>query len=477
MKKISVYLSSLVLQSLTISAFAIGVNGIEVKSGLDQRLHAEVLLSDVSEDNDLFFAVSATSLNKKIGGIGYILQKSDSGSDILKISSQRPIDKAIVTLDIVATDKGKQVLAEEYTIMLDPIPHAAEVNFDQYGPVKKGETLDSITASVKPVYVGLAAASNAIHTANPHAFDKGDPKKLIAGSYLIIPDLAFHINRNEVTNKSKIADLDGQFQALSKQLNTQLDGVYDKHGQLSQHLVTLEGKMSVLLESIARIERNQNIMKSKLGKQISTSPSHKGVEPDLGKSVIHHEANGPFSWTVAILGILLLAFLWLGYYLMRRYKDSNVEDASPKSNAPVAVGNLPEVEESFNEEINEADFIPDEALFISEKMKSDDGMFLNSDLEEVTIEKDSDLAEEGDLKEDQEELQTEDLMPAPEIVEVGEAETETEIVGDEEVNTEVEPNEESDVSEVEEENSKEGKPGSGLKLTPLDKGGSEDDKK
>ncbi len=477
MKKIYLCGLAFLFQGVLSLAFALGINGIAVKSGLDQRLHVELELTNVPANQKLFFAVKAESSDQPIQDIGYVLLKNKKDMDILKITSQKPISQAVVKLSIIGKDNGKQVLAETYTIMLDPIPQPAEASFEHYGPAGEKDTVSSIAAAVKPVYVGLDDAKHAIRVANPHAFEKNNPDKIIKGSFLIIPDLSFHINRNQVNNESKISELNTQFKTLSKQLSTELDGVHNKNGQLSQQFTVIENKMGVLLESIAKIERGQKAIRTRLASQ-----------PAVVQGKASSSDGYSFTVNVAALIILMLAVLWLAYRLLKRYKDNKTEDKpvlvkeAPLETAAVEEFAESEQKESDAEEDSEvplstssegynARTVTDEDLFISDKMKSKDGLFLNTSLDEESEEEQVEIKVEAVIKEDiaVEETPEDEIHVHTLIIDEDEADTpaedflETPVVDDESV-----PKVKSEEKEPEDKKEKESKLDSKLKLKPLD---------
>jgi pilus assembly protein FimV len=208
------------------AAGAAGLGQMNVISSLGQPFLAEIdVLSVRKEDaNTLLVRLASPDAYRQAGveyGMGLrgmtlaILQRPN-GQIYIRASSSQSVNEPFVSLMIELNwPAGK--LVREYTALLDPpgygsaaealapavaetrpapaprspaarpAPAAAAPAGTDYGPVKRGETLSRIAASVKPEGVSLEQMLIGILRANPDAFIGNNINRLKAGVTLRIP--------------------------------------------------------------------------------------------------------------------------------------------------------------------------------------------------------------------------------------------------------------------------------------------------
>ena len=219
-------------------ASAVGMGRLNVLSSLGQTLNAEVELVSVRKEELGTLTARLASpdayrqANLQYGaaaaGLRFSIQKRPSGELYIKITSARSVNEPFVNL-LIELNWASGRLVREYTALIDPpdyappqseasapvaAPETRPVPVPQppvavatpaparaaapakaaaageYGPVKRGETLSKIAASVKPEGVSLDQMLIAILRSNPDAFVNNNVNRLKAGKMLRIPDQA-----------------------------------------------------------------------------------------------------------------------------------------------------------------------------------------------------------------------------------------------------------------------------------------------
>lgn len=224
-------------------ASAVGMGRLNVLSSLGQTLNAEVDLVSVRKEELATLTARLASpdayrqANLQYGaaaaGLRFSIQKRPSGELYIKITSARSVNEPFVNL-LIELSWASGRLVREYTALIDPpdyvppqsaasapaaAPETRPVPVPQppvavatpapakpaavappapekpaaggeYGPVKRGDTLSKIAASVKPEGVSLDQMLIAILRSNPDAFVNNNINRLKAGKMLRIPDKA-----------------------------------------------------------------------------------------------------------------------------------------------------------------------------------------------------------------------------------------------------------------------------------------------
>jgi pilus assembly protein FimV len=218
------------------AAVALGLGNIEVKSGLHQRLDAEIeIVGATPADLERLSATLASREQFASQGVDYAPafgsieiqpRRNQQGNVVLHLTSGRSIVEPISTL-VIEADWARGRMQRTYTILLDPPgfgdaveppalavatrsrstaratrpvpaapapPRADAVSTErpeivtgaQYGPVRRGESLWKIALRVRPVGADLDSTMAAIYEANPGAF-AGSMDRLKAGAMLRVP--------------------------------------------------------------------------------------------------------------------------------------------------------------------------------------------------------------------------------------------------------------------------------------------------
>lgn len=243
-RKISIKLlfSIGMLCTLPLTASAVGLGKMTVKSGLGQPLRAEIELVAVQKGElDTLAAriASADAFRQSqidraaaLSQIRFSVDPKGRGGPVLKLTSSQPINEPFLAM-LVELDWPTGRLVREYTVLLDPpgfgaqqpiapiatsvadesksaaeprasrreaaksaaaenpaesaAPASERANRDSYGPVKKGESLAAIAAKTKPQGASLDQMLLALYRANPKAFEGGNMNRLRRGQVLQVP--------------------------------------------------------------------------------------------------------------------------------------------------------------------------------------------------------------------------------------------------------------------------------------------------
>jgi pilus assembly protein FimV len=228
------------LALLPATGHGLGLGQIRSSSALNQPFEGEIDLQSVSADElgqvkvrlaaPDAFARAGLELTGPLGKLKFEPYVRPNGQPAIRVSSQEAVREPFLDFLVeVEWPQGKTV--KEYTVLLDPptfterrvarvkpaeierapaqaqaprgqppparavapaAPAAAPVpapapGGEEYGPVRRGETLWSIADRTKPAGVTTQQAVNAIYAANPQAFIRGDVNKLKAGAGLRLP--------------------------------------------------------------------------------------------------------------------------------------------------------------------------------------------------------------------------------------------------------------------------------------------------
>ena len=214
---------------LSSTAGAAGLGQINVLSALGQPLQAEIeVLSVRKEDaNTLLVRLASPDAYREanvqygpaLRGMSVSILQRPNGRTYVRVVSPQPVNEPFVSL-LIELNWPQGRLVREYVALLDPPEYAggpqamtpaavetrpaaaaraptpmtaspaavpARAPAGEYGPVKRGETLSKIAASVKPEGVSLEQMLIGILRANPDAFVNGNVNRLKAGATLRIP--------------------------------------------------------------------------------------------------------------------------------------------------------------------------------------------------------------------------------------------------------------------------------------------------
>ncbi|MFO1353038.1 MAG: FimV/HubP family polar landmark protein [Gammaproteobacteria bacterium] len=214
-----------------LTAFALGVGQVTVRSALNQPLNADIELFSVkpSEFSNLKVVITPQSFTGSSAGpalFDYVLESRKDGRSFLKIRSKQSIREPLlnfrvaiewpsgrlnrdfaVLLDPPGADGGVSRLAEsvappiatpkrgktaeggQRATMAAPSSATGGEGGSSYGPVGHGETLWSIAARTRPdASISVQRMMQALMAANPHAFSRpARANRLYAGVTLRVP--------------------------------------------------------------------------------------------------------------------------------------------------------------------------------------------------------------------------------------------------------------------------------------------------
>lgn len=238
-------------------ASAVGLGRLTVLSVLGQPLNAEVEL--VSVPNDELSTLSARQAtlatdaqdgrqhNAGIAGLLFRIEKRADGRPYIKLSSEQSVNEPFVDL-LLELNWASGRLVREYTLLIDPpnyaptqalapVPAAAPLPRvvaaplpaapalatqsamtpaagNDYGPIKRGETLSRIATRVKPQNVTLEQMMVGIFRSNPEAFINNNMNRLKADRMLRIPNREYLLAipqidvtreiRGQITDRGKL---------------------------------------------------------------------------------------------------------------------------------------------------------------------------------------------------------------------------------------------------------------------------------
>jgi pilus assembly protein FimV len=208
-------------------AQAASLGNLTVRSSLGQPLLAEIDLIAVRKEELGTLEVrlgSADAYRKAdmqygtvLGSTRLSVEKRPNGTLYVRVMSGRAVNEPFVNL-VVELSSSAGRYTREYTALIDPpgytppqsvaaapaaeprpaaprpepkvvaTPAPAPSSAQEYGPVKRGETLGKIAASVKPEGVSLEQMLVGLVRSNPDAFINNNMNLLRAGATLQVPD-------------------------------------------------------------------------------------------------------------------------------------------------------------------------------------------------------------------------------------------------------------------------------------------------
>jgi pilus assembly protein FimV len=214
-------------------ADAAGLGRLTVLSALGQPLNAEIDLVSVRNEELSTLSVRLASpdmykqANLQYGaaliGLRLSIEKRAGGQPYVKVVSTRPVQEPFIDL-LIELNWSTGRIAREYTALLDPpgfgsavaeiappvapvarsapapspaaaaaparpaAPTAAVAGAKEYGPIKRGENLGKIAASLKPEGVTLEQMLIGLYRSNPDAFINKNLNLVKSGKILRVPE-------------------------------------------------------------------------------------------------------------------------------------------------------------------------------------------------------------------------------------------------------------------------------------------------
>jgi uncharacterized coiled-coil protein SlyX len=302
---------------------------ISVISGLDQKLKAYIQINNLPKDSQsISWQVSGDEMGKGLSGLKYALETKDDMAS-LQVTSQEPIHSPVVTLNLLANDGKEQIAASEYTILLDPVTKPVPVDVKQYGPVARGEKLSEVAEKVKPNYVTVDNAANALFYANPHAFENNDSSKLIPGSFLVIPEFSPGVStlgQNNVNDK-RFEDIEEQLGLISSNVSNIDTNTKQRYDELSAYTLQLETLVTKLDARLANLESKTAFMSddlNHLSKKQETSAQQASTGISKNKKLIKKlEAELTQRWYYLIAAVILIVLIIIVFLWWKKRRESS----------------------------------------------------------------------------------------------------------------------------------------------------------
>lgn len=230
-------------------AQAASLGNLTVRSSLGQPLLAEIDLTAVRKEElgTLEVRLGSTDAYRRadlqygavLSGTRLSIEKRPDGTFYVRVISTRAVNEPFVNL-VVELSSSTGRYTREYTALIDPpgytppqtvaaapaaeprpapprpapkvvaTPALPPSSAQEYGPVKRGETLGKIAASVKPEGVSLEQMLVGIVRSNPEAFINNNMNLLRAGATLQIPDSGQlnAISRGEAAKEIRVQTAD-----------------------------------------------------------------------------------------------------------------------------------------------------------------------------------------------------------------------------------------------------------------------------
>jgi len=213
---------------------AAGLGRLAILSSLGEPLNAEIELISVQKDELTTLAARLAppeayrqanlQYNSALTGLRFTVERRPNGQAFIKVISSRPVNEPFVDL-LVELSWASGRIMREYTALIDPpgfaappsvvqapaavvtapapkpVPAAVRpqpapaaapqpgvaVPAQEYGPIKRGETLSGVASAVKPEGVSLEQMLIGIYRRNPEAFEQ-NINRMKTGRILRIPE-------------------------------------------------------------------------------------------------------------------------------------------------------------------------------------------------------------------------------------------------------------------------------------------------
>lgn len=230
-------------------AQAASLGNLTVRSFLGHPLQAEIDLIAVRKDEASTLEVRLASpeayrqadmqYGAVLTGIRLSVERRPNGSFYVRVMSTRAVNEPFVNL-VVELSSSSGRFTRQYTALIDPpgytppqttaaapavearpapprrepaavaTPAPAPAGAKEYGPVKRGETLGKIAASLKPEGVSLEQMLVGIVRSNPDAFINNNMNLLRAGATLQIPESGqlAALSRSEAAKEMRVQTTD-----------------------------------------------------------------------------------------------------------------------------------------------------------------------------------------------------------------------------------------------------------------------------
>ncbi len=129
LSRTSIQILSIVCTLASANVLALGLGGIDLKSGLNQPLNAEIEITGATPEElrrltasiatRETFARYGLEFPQYLNSLEFLVSKNSVGRDVLRVRSREPMDEPFVTF-LVEAEWARGRLLREYTVLLDP---------------------------------------------------------------------------------------------------------------------------------------------------------------------------------------------------------------------------------------------------------------------------------------------------------------------------------------------------------------------
>ncbi len=129
LSRTSIQILTIVCTLASANVLALGLGGIDLKSGLNQPLNAEIEITGATADELRRLKASIASREtftryglefpQYLNSLEFSVSRNAAGQDVLRVRSREPMDEPFVTF-LVEAEWARGRLLREYTVLLDP---------------------------------------------------------------------------------------------------------------------------------------------------------------------------------------------------------------------------------------------------------------------------------------------------------------------------------------------------------------------
>lgn len=273
------------------AAYGVGLGEIELKSALNQRFDAEIILTNVGdlEQDEIIPNLASQKDFERVGvdrnflltDLRFTVREREDGEMIVHITSSRPIIEPFLNFIVQAVWPTGRIL-REYTVLLDPPIYGADgvemiepgmsdevssADVDSTGRTRmrippgpggggmagsvtemtgSGDTLWSIASRLRPANVSVQQTMLAIQRENPEAFINDNINLLKAGYVLRIPDLQAIRALSQAEALAEVQFHNEEFDSYKAEEMTQLDARRTAGRSSSRREVEEDGELKLV---------------------------------------------------------------------------------------------------------------------------------------------------------------------------------------------------------------------------------------
>ena len=263
----SIVVSAAALWLLPLVGWTLSLGDIELRSGLNQPLEADIFIIAATPDEisnlqvtlapPETFELYGLTRPDFLSQLQFQVTKDILGQEVIRVLSEDDITSPSMTIILDVTWPGGQLLSE-YTLELETTQSSGV-----YGPVRQGDTLWSLADFHLPTGVIVNQMMIAMYRANANAFN-GNINLLLEGALLRIPGSgeASQVDPNEATQEA--VRQTQEWQESITQAGLLLVPVIDERRAEPATIINLETENSVLQTELAETQRLLRLRNSEL---------------------------------------------------------------------------------------------------------------------------------------------------------------------------------------------------------------------